>query len=97
MRPSPDESAAPRSPETKWCVKKEPRISRDSRASYAAAFFPLEARQIAAENVSYFNRSQPHQGIRQRIPDGPVNDNHHGRIVATPVLGGLHHDYRRVA
>ena len=54
-------------------------------------------RQIAAEYVRYFNRARPHQGIRQRIPDGPVNDNHGGRIVATPVLGGLHHDYRRVA
>ena len=27
-------------------------------------------RQIAAEYVRYFNRARPHQGIRQRIPDG---------------------------
>ena len=54
-------------------------------------------RKIAAEYMSYFNRARPHQGVGQRIPDGPANDNYDGRIVAIPVLGGLHHDYRRAA
>lgn len=53
-------------------------------------------RKIAAEYTIYFNRARPHQGIGQCIPDGPANDNHDGRIVAIPVLAGLHHDYRRV-
>ena len=51
--------------------------------------------------VQYLNQARPHQGIRQQIPDhygvpGPA-DREDGRILALPVLGGLHHDYRRSA
>jgi len=52
---------------------------------------------VARQYVRYFNRARPHQGIGQRIPDGPVNDNRAGKVIAIPVLGGLHHDYRRAA
>ena len=30
---------------------------------------------VAAHYVLYFNKVRPHQGIAQRIPDGPTNDN----------------------
>jgi transposase InsO family protein len=53
--------------------------------------------KVAREYVRFFNKARTHQGIGQRIPEGPVNENHQGKIVALPVLGGLHHDYRRVA
>ena len=52
---------------------------------------------VARQYVRYFNTARPHQGIGQRIPAGPVNDNHAGKVIAIPVLGGLHHDYRRAA
>ena len=52
---------------------------------------------VAQQYVLYFNKARPDQGIGQRIPDGPGNDNRHGNIVAIPVLSGLHHDYRRAA
>jgi transposase InsO family protein len=45
---------------------------------------------------AYFNHARPHQGISQRIPcssEQPQQDM--GTIMAHPVLGGLHHDYRR--
>jgi putative transposase len=49
----------------------------------------------------YFNRARPHQGLRQRIPEAASADltllPDIGSVVALPVLGGLHHDYRRVA
>jgi putative transposase len=54
------------------------------------------------EYVDYFNCARPHQGIGQRIPD-PREEDEIGfgesrtRIVGRTVLGGLHHDYRRVA
>jgi putative transposase len=51
--------------------------------------------------VMYFNQARPHQGIQQRIPDCPGSSRstpYAGtRVVALPVLAGLHHDYRKVA
>lgn len=51
--------------------------------------------------VTYFNQARPHQGIQQQIPEqrgsavGAGKDK--GKVIAYPVLGGLHHDYRRAA
>ena len=56
-------------------------------------------RRTIAEYVDYFNRSRPHQGIQQRIPE-PDNTRswlEPAVITARPILGGLHHDYRRAA
>jgi putative transposase len=51
--------------------------------------------------VQYFNGARPHQGIRQQIPEqkaGSVLADHaDGKVLAFPILGGLHHDYRRSA
>ena len=58
-------------------------------------------RHVLKEYVRYFNRSRPHQGIHQHMPEreetlGPSVSSR-DTIIAFPVLGGLHHDYRRVA
>src|SRR5215469_11432953 len=49
----------------------------------------------------YFNQARPHQGIRQQIPQSAgssASTPHEGtRVVAVPILAGLHHDYRGVA
>jgi putative transposase len=52
--------------------------------------------RVVAEYVRYYNAARPHHGIHQRTPvpsERPVE----GEIVAFPVLGGLHHEYRRAA
>ncbi len=58
-------------------------------------------RRVLRAYVAYCNRARPQQGIRQAIPAGarPVEPQAvgAGRIVAFPVLGGRHHDYRRAA
>ncbi len=56
---------------------------------------------VLKEYVTYFNRSRPHKGINQRVPEreepsGPSVGST-GTVVTFPVLGGLHHEYRRVA
>jgi transposase InsO family protein len=63
--------------------------------------FALGERQlqrVLQDYVTYFNCARPHQGLQQRIPDGPARPTAvAGRICATPVLGGLHHSYYRAA
>ena len=56
-------------------------------------------RRALREYVAYFNQSRPHQGRGQRVPapsglPRPVRRNV-GEVIAVPVLGGLHHAYRR--
>jgi len=47
---------------------------------------------------AYFNDARPHQGIGQKIPSRPPEPPAvGGTIKETPILGGLHHDYRRAA
>jgi putative transposase len=58
-------------------------------------------RRLATEYVDFYNYARPHQGLNQRIP-APVQVLEHRvragqRVEALPVLGGLHHDYHRVA
>ncbi len=52
--------------------------------------------RVVAEYVRYYNDARPHQGIGQRTPvhaERPAG----GNILPFPVLGGLHHNYRRAA
>ena len=67
-------------------------------------------RRVLAAYIAHFNGARPHQGIGQRIPR--MLDAAAGRrrpdtraagkgmeeeLVAVPVLGGLHHEYRWAA
>jgi putative transposase len=51
--------------------------------------------------VEYFNQARPHQGIQQQIPgpSGPAMPPHHtgNKVIALPIMGGLHHDYHWAA
>ena len=60
-----------------------------------------QLRRIVQEYIAYFNTSRPHQGIDQQIPACVANGSPwpvsppeaDGKIISTPVLGGLHHRY----
>jgi putative transposase len=58
-------------------------------------------RRVLHEYARYFNHSRPHQGIDQHVPEprgnGVGSVDSAAEIVALPVLGGLHHAYRRAA
>ena len=55
--------------------------------------------RVIREYVEYFNGARPHQGIGQQIPEGaPASEKEKkGKLIAFPVLNGLHHDYRLAA
>jgi len=52
---------------------------------------------VLAEYVRYFNEARPHQALAQSAPMRTSVAPREGEVVAFPVLGGLHHDYRRAA
>jgi len=58
-----------------------------------------QLRRILNEFVTYYNQSRPHQGIDQHIPtrfsqpQPKLTNKLKGRVIATPVLNGLHHSY----
>ncbi len=58
-------------------------------------------RRVLSEYVRYFNHARPHQGINQEVPErGDASGSSvdaEGTVVPFPVLGGLHHEYRKVA
>jgi hypothetical protein len=67
---------------------------------YSRLSFRIYVDQQRFMGVQFFNEARPHQGIGQRIPEGTQSEGNvksTGKIISFPVLGGLHHDYRRAA
>ncbi|MGO8948392.1 MAG: integrase core domain-containing protein [Ktedonobacterales bacterium] len=60
-----------------------------------------QLRRVLQAYGAYFNHARPHQGLQQKVPDQPASSRpaeaRDGPILAVPILGGLHYDYRRVA
>ncbi len=58
-------------------------------------------RRVLTEYVTYFNQSRPHQGIDHCVPEAKASGHplvgDPGKVIAFPILGGVHHDYRRAA
>jgi len=53
-------------------------------------------RAVLTEFAGYYNRERPHRTLELDTPY-PALRPRHGPIQASPVLGGLHHIYRRAA
>lgn len=69
-------------------------------------FSERHLQQVVDEFVVYYNQHRPHRSLNQKPPlfehsaDPPYTgslDDLNRNIVSTPVLGGLHHVYRRAA
>jgi transposase InsO family protein len=61
----------------------------------------IHLQRVLDEYRRYFNEARPHQGIGQRRPIAFAQDPRAavpvGRVVARPILDGVHHDYRAAA
>jgi transposase InsO family protein len=57
--------------------------------------------RVLSAYCRYFNAARPHQGIGQALPEPAVRGHmatpSPAPVRAIPVLGGLHHDYQRIA
>ena len=57
-----------------------------------------QLRKILKEFFDYYHRIRPHKSLADDSPDGrEIEDDMEKKIVAFPVLGGLHHHYAREA
>ncbi len=67
---------------------------------HAVRWFPRTALpELLGVSPAQFNTARPHQGLGQRIPVSTPRQtcSDVSKVVAIPVLGGLHHDYRATA
>ncbi len=90
----------PRSPDLNPICERFLGSVRRECLDHVAILNEAHLRRVLDEYVLYFGSARPHQGLGQRIPTsagvGPPSGAT-GKIVPLPVLGGLHHDYRRAA
>jgi transposase InsO family protein len=75
------------------------RVVRTLRNDCLDHLIPLNEahlRAVLAEYVPYYNTERPHRSLRLEppLPRAPAGS---GLVRAQPVLGGLHHAYRRAA
>ena len=77
------------------------RSVRQECLDHLLIFQEKQLQRVLNAYVGYFNQSRPHQGIAQRIPEQrssvPSAQNAGNKVIALPVLGGLHHDYHWAA
>jgi putative transposase len=90
-----------RAPRANAIVERFLRSVRQECLDHLLLLSDAHLRRALREYVAYFNRDRPHQGRGQRMPApdaslGPARRDV-GAVIARPVLGGLHHAYRRAA
>ncbi len=56
-----------------------------------------QLKRVLREYVDYYNRARTHLSLDKDAPVSRPRESGPGQIVATPILGGLHHVYHRAA
>ena len=77
------------------------RSVRQECLDHLLIFHEKQLQRVLNAYVAYFNQARPHQGIGQQIPVewGVSRATQHeaDKVIAVPILGGLHNDYQWVA
>ena len=85
-----------RSPRANAIAERWVRSARTECLDLMFIFGERHLRRVLAEYIGYFNCWRPHRSIDQRAPRAPpitAQREIGSKIIATPVLGGLHHIY----
>jgi putative transposase len=64
---------------------------------HVIVFSERHLRRLLRSYLAYYNTTRPHQALHSDSPHSREVQPPAGRIVATPLVGGLHHRYQRVA
>jgi transposase InsO family protein len=91
-----------RSPRANAVVERWVKSARSECLDHLFIFSEAGLRRDLSTYVSYFNHWRPHRSIGQRTPRDPEgtrspSQRKYGKIIADPVLGGLHHVYKLAA
>src|SRR2546421_4861764 len=77
------------------------RSVRQECLDHLLIFQEKQLHRVLNAYIAYFNQARPHQGTGQQIPDpsrSALSSHQAGeKVIALPVVGGLHHDYRWTA
>jgi putative transposase len=95
----------PRVPQANAICERFLRTLRQECLDFVIALSENQVRHLLAEWVRYYNTGRPHMALGPGIPQPPASlpvprheprprMTQHLRVVAHPVLGGLHQDYR---
>ena len=78
-----------------------PRSVRQDCLDHLLILQERQLQRILKAYVTYFKQARPHQGMAQPIPErrrsAPSSQDAGGKVIALPVMGGLHHDYHWAA
>ena len=91
-----DVISAPRSPRQNCFAERVIGSSRRECTDHVIAYGERHLPKVPREYVGYCEEVRPHLSLDRNSPV-PRREVSKGEILATPVLGGLHHRYRRAA
>jgi transposase InsO family protein len=86
-----------RAPQANSIAERWVRSVRQECLDYTLILSERHLRRVLVEYITYFNLWRPHRSIGQRAPCAPVHrklDHQSTKVVAEPVLRGLHHVYQ---
>lgn len=89
---------APRSPWQSPYVERLIGSIRRECLNHMIVWNEQHLRYILTSYLSYYHQSRPHMGLGHNAPEPrAIEPPEQGQVVAEPVVGGLHHRYRRCA
>ncbi len=89
---------APRSPWQNAYVERVIGSIRRECLEHIIVINESHLRRVLSSYIDYYHRSRTHLGLDKDCPDArSIQPPNHGKVIAIPQVGGLHHRYERLA